>query len=168
MIEMPLRESVDLLETSLVGRLSMIGPDGRPYVIPLRFVWHEGAVYVRLAYAGRKQEAIECNRNVCFETDELRGDFSHYASVIIEGTVEDIENEMEKKAALVALNEKYARLCGVPSPGPDPVTQGVAMRKIAATSLTGRKREPDVIRQTAGPRELSFGMAGAGARARRR
>jgi nitroimidazol reductase NimA-like FMN-containing flavoprotein (pyridoxamine 5'-phosphate oxidase superfamily) len=143
MIDMPTTECLQLLKTSLVARLGMVAPDGRPYTIPMRFVWHNDAVYCRLAYDGRKQEAFEFARHVCFETDEVRDDFSHYASVIIEGTLLDISDEAEKHSALVALNDKYAQLCGIPTPGPNPVTRGVAIRKILVESLSGRKREPD-------------------------
>jgi len=143
MIEMPKEESLALLENSLVGRLSMVGPDGKPYLIPLKFVWFNQSVFVRAGYDGRKQDAIEHARQVCFETDEVEADFSHYASVIIEGTLVDIHGEAEKRLALVALNEKYARLSGLPTPGPNPVTQGVAIRKILVEKMAGRKNEQE-------------------------
>jgi len=143
MMDMPKSECVALLENSVVGRLGMVGPDGKPYTIPLKFVWFDQAVYVRAAYDGRKQDAIAHARQVCFETDEVDDNFSHYASVIIEGTLVDIHSETEKRTALVALNEKYTRLAGLPSPGPNPATQGVAIRKILVEKLSGRKSEPD-------------------------
>jgi len=143
MIDMLKSESEKLLHNARVGRLSMVDPDGRPYVIPLRFLWTDKTVYVRLAPCGRKQDAIERSNHVCFETDEVRPDFSEYASVVIEGRIEDVSDEEEKKRALVAMNDKYARLCQLPTPGPNPVTKGVAIRKIVIEKLSGRKREPD-------------------------
>jgi nitroimidazol reductase NimA-like FMN-containing flavoprotein (pyridoxamine 5'-phosphate oxidase superfamily) len=143
MIDMPHAETLALLDTGRVGRLAFVGPEGRPYTIPLRFVYFNKAIYVRLAYAGRKQEAIENTRRVCFETDECRDDFSHYASVIAEGTLIDVINDEEKRDALVAMNLKYERLAGLPHPGAHPVIHGVALRKVVVDSLTGRKREPD-------------------------
>ena len=146
MINMPTTESFDLLQRSLIGRLGMVGADGRPYTIPLRFVWHKGAVFVRVAHDGRKHDALEHQQRVCFEVDEVREDFSHYASVIIEGAIQEIDSVEEKKAALVAMNDKYTRLAGMPSPGPDPVVNGVALRKLQVEKLSGRKREPGLVR----------------------
>jgi len=142
MLDMPITECHELLGRALVGRLGLVSPNGRPYTIPLRYVWHDGAVYVRIAYDGRKQEAIEFGRRVCFETDEVEHDFSHYASVVIEGVLLDILEDAEKRVALVAMNDKYARLSGLPTPGPNPMTRGVAIRKINVETLTGRKSEP--------------------------
>lgn len=143
MIDMPTSETFALLDASRVGRLAFVDAGGRPYAIPLRYVWHNGAIYVRLAFAGRKQEAIEQCRRVCFETDECADDFSHYASVLAEGTLVDVLNDEEKRGALVAMNLKYERLAGLPHPGPNPVIHGVALRKIVVDKVTGRKREPD-------------------------
>jgi nitroimidazol reductase NimA-like FMN-containing flavoprotein (pyridoxamine 5'-phosphate oxidase superfamily) len=143
MIDMPQVETLALLDAARVGRLAFVDADGRPYVIPLRYVWHKGALFVRIAYAGRKQEAIEHSRRVCFETDECRDDFSHYGSVVAEGTLIDVINDEEKRSALVAMNLKYERLAGLPHPGPNPVIEGVALRKIVVDKLSGRKREPD-------------------------
>ncbi len=145
MLDMSRVECQELLDRSLVGRLGLVGRDGRPYTIPARYVWHEGAVYLRIAYDGRKQEAIEFARRVCFETDTVEQDFSHYASVLIEGTLLDIHDDVEKREALVAFNDKYSRLSGLPTPGPNPVVRGVAIRKIIVETLSGRKSEPEVI-----------------------
>lgn len=162
MIDMSPAECHELLDHSLIGRLGLVGPDGRPYTIPVRYVWHQGAVYLRIAYDGRKQEAIEFGRHVCFETDALEKDFSHYASVVIEGLLVDIHEDAEKRAALVAMNDKYARLSGLPTPGPNPVIQGVAIRKISVEKLSGRKHDnepaPSAGRMMRRPLELTTAL----------
>jgi nitroimidazol reductase NimA-like FMN-containing flavoprotein (pyridoxamine 5'-phosphate oxidase superfamily) len=142
MIEMSQSEMLELLNCGLIGRLSMIDATGRPYLIPVRYVWHDGALFVRLAYDGRKQEALERDPHVCFETDVVRADFSAYQSVLVEGTIHDMPVESEKLAALVAYNDKYHRLSGLPTPGPNPVTRGVALRKIEVAAVSGRKNDP--------------------------
>jgi nitroimidazol reductase NimA-like FMN-containing flavoprotein (pyridoxamine 5'-phosphate oxidase superfamily) len=143
MINMSLPECHIMLANSVVGRLGLVGPDGRPYTIPLRYVWHEGAVYLRISHDGRKEDAIAFGRRVCFETDIVRSDFSHYASVILEGVIEDIEEDAEKRSALVALNGKYARIAGLPTTDCNPATRGVAIRRIRPEKLTGRKCDQD-------------------------
>jgi nitroimidazol reductase NimA-like FMN-containing flavoprotein (pyridoxamine 5'-phosphate oxidase superfamily) len=142
MIEMSECEMLELLDGSLIGRLSMVDVRGRPYLIPVRYVWHGRAVYVRLSYDGRKQEALEHDEHVCFETDAVRQDFSMYKSVLVEGTLHDIDGENEKVAALVAYNDKYHRLSGLPTPGAHPVTRGVALRKIEVEAVSGLKNDP--------------------------
>ena len=143
MIDMSPSETLSLLRDCRVGRIALVDPANRPYTIPLRFVHHNDTIYVRLAFDGRKQDALEHSRRVCFEADECTDDFSHYASVIAEGTLIDVFNDEEKRAALVAMNLKYERLANLPHPGPNPVIHGVALRKILIEKLTGRKREPD-------------------------
>ena len=143
MIDMTAQEIALLLQNARVGRLGMAAPDGRPYTIPLRFVWLNGCLYVRLAHYGRKADILEANNRVCFESDAFTDDFSQYASVLAEGTVVDVTDPVEKEEALFRYHEKYSRLCGIGLP-PRPVTiSGVALRKLIVQSLTGRKREPD-------------------------
>jgi uncharacterized protein len=142
LIDMPPSEIQHLLENSRIGRLGMVDAGGRPYTIPLRFVWTAAALYVRLAHEGRKGDALDHDNRVCFETDTCAPDFSYYASVVLEGTLIDATDDDEKRAALVAYNDKYSRLCGLPNPGPNPTTKGVAIRKLLIESTTGRKNEP--------------------------
>ncbi|MGE5541736.1 MAG: pyridoxamine 5'-phosphate oxidase family protein, partial [Bacillota bacterium] len=47
-----------LLETLQVGRLGLVLPSGRPYVVPVNFVFLDGRVYVHSAREGSKVEAI--------------------------------------------------------------------------------------------------------------
>lgn len=158
MIEMSLQESALLLQNARVGRLGMATSDGRPYTIPLRFIWLNDTIYVRLAHYGRKSDILEVNNRVCFESDTFADDFSHYASVLVEGRVVDVTDPSEKEEALFRYYDKYARLCGLGLP-PRPVTiSGVALRKIIVQSITGRKREPDdatipMVRPAAAARE---------------
>ena len=145
MLDMTREESVALLTDARVGRLSMVGSDGRPYLIPVRFLWRDGTVYMRLAHYGRKAEALEKNPHVCFEADAYSQDFSDYASVLVEGAVVDVTDPAEKEEALFRFHEKYGRLCGTGVP-PRPVTiSGVALRKLVPVSLSGRKKEPDEV-----------------------
>jgi nitroimidazol reductase NimA-like FMN-containing flavoprotein (pyridoxamine 5'-phosphate oxidase superfamily) len=143
MIDMPRKECLDLFKQCLIGRLSMIAPEGRPYTIPLRFVWHRDALFVRMSYDGRKQDSLSFTRRVCFEVDQVADDFSYYASALAEGVLLDLQEEGEIRAGLVAMNEKYRQLAGIPTPGPAPVVKGVALRKIVVESVSGRKHGPD-------------------------
>ena len=143
MIDMTAQESVALLENARVGRLGMAAPDGRPYAIPLRFIWLNDTAYMRIAHYGRKADILEVNSRVCFEADACTEDFSHYASVLVEGSVVDVTDPVEKEEALFRYHVKYARLCGLGVPPRPVTTNGVALRKLVVAAITGRKRDPE-------------------------
>lgn len=159
MIDMTHQEAVALLENARLGRLGMIDAAGRPYTIPLRFVWTDDAVYMRLAPCGRKGDALERNNHVCFEVDTCANDLSDYGSVLIEGAVVEVADPVEKEEALYRYHEKYGRLCGLGVP-PRPVTiNGVVLRKLLPEKISGRKREPDDCLLAILPRPLTPPLA---------
>jgi nitroimidazol reductase NimA-like FMN-containing flavoprotein (pyridoxamine 5'-phosphate oxidase superfamily) len=107
-----------LLSTCPVGRLGTIGPEGRPVVKPLNFVYYEGTIYFHSAREGEKIDDIGRDNRVCFEVDlpvsYVRGTMEDpckadylYQSVICTGRASIIEEQGEKRKALGALMEKY-------------------------------------------------------------
>lgn len=149
-----------LLETLQVGRLGLVLPSGRPYVVPVNFVFLDGRVYVHSAREGSKVEAIAANPHVCFELDEPQGtepssvacDVSyHYRSVVAFGKAVQVDDPVRKKEILDEFARKYA-------PGAaGTVRQASADRtlvfEISLDSITGKK-SPAPRRQDdgAGPR----------------
>jgi hypothetical protein len=104
-----------VLERALVCRLGLVR-EGRPYVVPVCFCIHEGALYFHSRPHGTKMDCIDADSHVCFEVDidhELRRGRDHctwsmgYKSVIGEGRARRC-NGKEKERALGALVEKYA------------------------------------------------------------
>jgi nitroimidazol reductase NimA-like FMN-containing flavoprotein (pyridoxamine 5'-phosphate oxidase superfamily) len=125
-----------------IGRLCMADVGGRPYTIPLPFLWHEGGLYLRLPLTGRKGEILRRNRQVCFETDEFTANFDHYASVIIEGELQPVTDLREKRRVKALNDAKYNRLRDGHRPGHGRTTpiEDLAMQRIVVKAVSGRKK----------------------------
>jgi hypothetical protein len=57
-----------ILTEAKVGRLGT-SSDGRPYVVPLSFTYHDRKIVIHGAKIGKKMENIARNPRVCFEVD---------------------------------------------------------------------------------------------------
>jgi len=105
-----------ILNRAGVGRLGL-AVDNLPYVVPLNYVYHNGAIYFHCADEGRKIDMLQANLQVCFEVDEDYGivrsnkptpHSTHYASVIVFGQARIVNDLQQKYDALQALLDKYA------------------------------------------------------------
>lgn len=108
---------VELLSTSLVGRLGTSGQDGYPRIKPLNFVYLAGRIYFHSAREGEKMEDIKRDSRVCFEIDlpityvkstgiPCKADYL-YRSVMIKGRTRIVSEREERLRALEGLMEKY-------------------------------------------------------------
>lgn len=143
MQDMTSTEIDSMLGDALIGRLSMAGRDGRPYVIPLPFCWSGRAIYLRLPLSGRKGQVLAENDRVCFEVDTFSETLDEYASVIVEGRLVPVDG-VEEKVRVKSVNDlKYDRLRRGHRPGhgraPTPIER-LPMRKIVVEQLSGRKK----------------------------
>lgn len=150
MVVMEKAETEALLSNALIGRLAMADREGRPYVIPMPFCWHDGSIYMRLPMTGRKAEVLLQNSRVCFEVDWFDETLSDYGSVLVEGRLVKID-DLREKAAVKAINdEKYTRLRKGNRPGHGRVTplEALPMCKILTRKISGRRKEsplPDAV-----------------------
>jgi nitroimidazol reductase NimA-like FMN-containing flavoprotein (pyridoxamine 5'-phosphate oxidase superfamily) len=130
-----------------VGRLGL-AVDYEPYVVPLNFVYHQGAIYFHCADEGRKIEMLRANPRVCFEVDEHYGTVrsnkpvphgTHYTSVIVFGQAQILDNLQHKFEVLQILLDKYA-----PGRHYRPLrvgeAKGVTVVEITIESMTGKGR----------------------------
>jgi uncharacterized protein len=113
----------EFLNSQPVGRIASLDGNGYPQVIPMNFVYHDGAVYMHSHPFGEKLDNIRRNPNVGFEVDQhicfLPSYFFHptdasqadtlYISVVIKGKAELVHGNEEKALALNALMEKYQK-----------------------------------------------------------
>lgn len=109
---LPRDEAVSLLRDAPVAHLGMIDGD-EPYVTPMSFVLDGERIFFRTV-TGRKLDVIGANPNVCIEVstyDEKTGD---WASVIVVGVAEEIEDEETRTTAISRLLEKYENVIGSP------------------------------------------------------
>ncbi len=109
-----------LLEQAVVLRLGMCD-QGRPYIVPLNFVYDAPGkrIFLHCAPQGMKIDMLRANPNVCFEVDEdaevltpedpakACGHGMRYRSVIGFGTARFIEDPAEKEAGLRLLTNKH-------------------------------------------------------------
>lgn len=111
-------EMEHLLLNCLTGTLATVNPDGTPYNVPVHYVFCHNVIYIHGLPAGQKIENVKRNPNVCFNVYEMRGLLmdkeekpcdtnTAYASVVIRGTAQLVEDMDEKKAALSAVIQKY-------------------------------------------------------------
>lgn len=110
----PRSSAATLLNEAMIGRLGT-SLEGRPYVVPLSFVYHDGKIFFHSAKTGKKMDHIAGNPRVCFEVDEgelIPADEAcsiHWKlrSVIAYGTARVVNDHKEKVEALRLLVEKY-------------------------------------------------------------
>jgi nitroimidazol reductase NimA-like FMN-containing flavoprotein (pyridoxamine 5'-phosphate oxidase superfamily) len=142
MTEMSAQEIDDLMSEGRIGRLAMASSDGYPYLIPMPFCWVEGTIYLRLSPTGRKGALLKQNNRVCFEIDACSDDMSDYASILIEGRLEPVDNLGEKARVREETARKYERLRRGYRPGHGRKTslEQLPLCRIKDGLITGRKR----------------------------
>ena len=114
--EIPDKSEIEsIIRKCLVCRLGMID-EGLPYIVPLCFGYHKGALFFHSAKKGRKIEILKQNNRVCFEFDinpELKagktacGWGMKYSSVIGYGMASFFEDSQEKRKALDIIMRQY-------------------------------------------------------------
>ncbi len=104
----------EILREAEYGILSMTDPSGRPYGIPINFVW-DGAdsLYMHCAPVGKKLEALSLHPEVSFcvvgRVHLLSSQFTtEYESVILKGTAHIHLGEEERWKALELILDKFS------------------------------------------------------------
>ncbi len=105
-------EAKELLGRGEYGVLALIDEEGRPYGVPLNYVYANDAVYVHCALQGKKLSAIAANPQACFtvvgNTQVLPDKFAtNYESVMVFGPAA-IVDAAEKELALEAIIQRYS------------------------------------------------------------
>jgi uncharacterized protein len=84
-----------LLSSEMVGRIGCHA-GGRTYVIPVSYVYVDGAIYGHTS-EGRKIDMMRENPKVCFEVDRVTSAM-HWDSVVADATFEELEAEEAQHA----------------------------------------------------------------------
>lgn len=106
------QEAKDVLEAAPVAHLGMVD-DGLPYVTPMSFVVDNGRILFR-TMPGRKLDALRDNPAVCIEVSLYEDDSGDWASVIVTGEAEIVEDDFTKTEAIALLLRKYEKVMGSP------------------------------------------------------
>ncbi len=141
------------LNVQPVGRVCSIDSAGYPQIIPMNFVFVEGAIYMHSHPFGEKLENIRRNAQVGFEVDQhvcfLPSYYFHpsdasqadtlYVSVVIKGRAEIVQEPKEKAMVLNALMEKYQKEGGYEPLEPEMrVVEEVAIIKVVPVEMRGK------------------------------
>ena len=127
-------EVEDLLHRRHVGHLACVA-DGRPYVVPVTYVYAGGVIYGH-TLPGRKLAALRADPRVCFEVEE-RSDDATWGSVVAEGVYEEPTDPAERRVALLRLAD-----VGPAAVPPTDEAPGVVFR-LRLTEKTGRFVAPE-------------------------
>ena len=135
-----------ILEAGTSGVLALSGADGQPYAVPLSYVYHAGKLYFHCAKAGHKLDLLAQNPKASFcviGQDQVVPEkyTTHFRSVIVFGTVRELTDPAEKRAAIEALARRYAP--GEPAEGIDAEIarywDRLCMLELTPSRITGKQ-----------------------------
>ena len=133
--ELPLNEIEALIRRSFIGRIACcdhIG-NGRPYLVPIAFGYDGNSLFAHSG-PGRKLNTMRANPLVSVEMDEATAPDTWW-SVVAEGAFEEIDDRIERGAALRTL---------YPSPAPIPeLGANTIVFRIRLTAKSGRYETPE-------------------------
>ena len=143
--QLPHAEAEKILTEATNGVLSLTDTDGRPYGVPMSFVYDAGrqAIYFHCAREGRKMDCVRQTGAASFcvvALDDVRPQefTTYFRSAIVSGKVSVAESRDEMVSALRMLAAKY-------SPGMDSAPEisksldRVAVIRLDIESLTGKE-----------------------------
>ena len=96
----------EILARGTSGVLAVRGDEGWPYAVPLSYVYSAGRVWFHCAPAGHKLDALRREEKASFcviDRDEIVKEkfTTYFRSVILFGRVRVLEDDAEKRAALL-------------------------------------------------------------------
>jgi PPOX class probable F420-dependent enzyme len=94
------------LRTNIIGWLTTVGSDGRPYTVPVWFLWDENAVLIFSQPQKQKIRNLRKNARVTLALDDTK---QGEDVVIIEGTAEVLDDP-DISATLPVYVEKYGAM----------------------------------------------------------
>ena len=142
---------LDLLARAEVGQLATVGPDGRPYVVPVCFYYEDEKVYFHCGMKGKKLDNLAYNPNVSFSVFEVLGmgvspekpcnSWTYYRSVVVSGRARILEGD-EKLRPLRLLSEKFAR--GPVAGMPEDSVGRTCVVEVTVDEVSGKKNEKKI------------------------
>ena len=108
-------DELALAQSIRVGHLATVDEQGQPHVVPVCYVWHEGAIYTPIdekpkrpgAGPLQRERNIERNAAVCLTVDRYDEDWTKLAWLQIRGAAAILRSGRECPAALAALRMRY-------------------------------------------------------------
>ncbi len=143
------KEAIEqLLIHTATGALSTLNSDGSPYVAPVHYLYHNGAIYIHGLPKGQKIDNLKADSRVSLAVYEMAGLLldadgkpcdtnTKYQSVILSGKAALIEDMEHKKAILSEIVKKYTpHLASAPLP--ENMVKGTAVIEVQILDMTGK------------------------------
>lgn len=107
-----LKENLCVINRGTSGVLALCEKNNQPYTVPLNYVYLNNKIYFHCALAGHKLDLINENHLASFciiEQDNIvpQTFTSYYRSVNIQGIIQIVSDETEKRIILQAFVQKY-------------------------------------------------------------
>jgi PPOX class probable F420-dependent enzyme len=108
-------DELALAQSVRVGHLATVDEQGQPHVVPVCWVWHEGAIYTPIDEKPKRpgggplqrERNIERNAAVCLTVDRYDEDWTKLAWLQIRGVAAILRSGLECPAALAELRMRY-------------------------------------------------------------
>ncbi|MDD4377059.1 MAG: pyridoxamine 5'-phosphate oxidase family protein [Eubacteriales bacterium] len=147
--EMDKAFALEVVDKCQYGILSIIDENQLPYGVPLSVVRDNDTIYFHSANAGKKVNAFLKNKNVCLtcvgDTNLVPENFTtEYESAIINGSISEVMEDVEKIHGLKLICEKYASSnLGAFDEAIKKSLWRTAVFKISIDSITGKRKKYD-------------------------
>ena len=84
------QELDELLRETRTMRAGTVSPDGSPHVVPLWFVWHEGAIWINNLRKSRRTRDLQAGSQValCIDTGH---DYFELRGAVLYGTPQEVD-----------------------------------------------------------------------------
>lgn len=87
-------------------RLATASPEGAPHVVPLWFVWHDGAVFMNTTLGNRTVRNLESNPVAAALVDDGEA-YDELRGVVLRGRIERADSDPRLEAVEGAWSRKY-------------------------------------------------------------
>jgi nitroimidazol reductase NimA-like FMN-containing flavoprotein (pyridoxamine 5'-phosphate oxidase superfamily) len=105
-------EARELIGVGKIGHLGCL-VNGEPYVVPINYVFEEGAIYSH-SLPGLKIDAMREQRRTCLQVEEIEDNFN-WRSALVYGDFEEIRVPSDRRSVLNKLLAKFPLLTPVES-----------------------------------------------------
>jgi nitroimidazol reductase NimA-like FMN-containing flavoprotein (pyridoxamine 5'-phosphate oxidase superfamily) len=102
--ELNVNQIEDVLRSEVIARLAFIS-EGRPYIVPVTYVYDGESVYIHSA-EGMKIRAMRDNPQVCIEVEQIES-MANWRTVVAQGVAEPLWHDAGERA-MDLLAERFA------------------------------------------------------------
>ncbi len=92
----------ELIRSQHICRI-VFGGTKYPYIAPFQYVVTNGSLYFHFTNYGRKIRYLKKKHKVCVEIERLSPDLSDYRFLVIQGELDIVDNENERKEIIQRL-----------------------------------------------------------------